>query len=317
LLITAAASVGWAFIAALSGFNECYMALGVGLLVGVAIRFFGAGLYRIFGILAALLALAGSLLGYYLSLSGFPEEVQLAAMIKVPDYLNPDLMFQTMRDNFVPLDLLFYGLAAFLAYLLAIRRISPGKMARLEQSDYKGAPALYWLRLPLILAGILIPSYYGYTLTRADSGGNNTLYYDSGNKMTEGQMHKGLRMGEWTSWYENGSIRSTGYYDEGRKDSLWQWYDESGILTGTGRYADDLENGIWMHYFPDGVVSDSGSYLGGMKEGLWKYYHENGSLKYSIHYKAGKFHGEKILLSSSGEVVNVEFYENGVLKEQE
>jgi hypothetical protein len=196
-------------------------------------------MYRIFGILAALLALAGSLLGYYLSLSGFPEEVQLAAMIKVPDYLNPDLMFQAMRDNFVPLDLLFYGLAAFLAYLLAIRRISSGKMARLEQADYKGAPALYWLRLPLILAGILIPSYYGYTLTRADSGGNNTLYYDSG------------------------------------------------------------------------------SYLGGMKEGLWKYYHENGSLKYSIHYKAGKFHGEKILLSSSGEVINVDFYENGVLKEQD
>jgi len=243
--------------------------------------------------------------------------VQLASLVRLPEYLKPDLMFNTVRDSFVPLDLLFYGLATLLAYLLAIRRINSRKMARLEQDGYKGAPALYWLRLPLILAGILIPSYYGYTLTRGDSGGYNTLYYESGNKMSEGQMRKGVKMGEWTSWYENGKIRNTGYYDEGQKDSLWQWYDESGILTGTGGYADDVENGTWMHYFPDGVVSDSGSYLGGMKEGLWKYFHENGGLKYSIHYKAGEFHGEKILLSSSGDVVNVEYYENGVLKEKD
>jgi len=317
LLITAASAVGWAFITAITGYNELYMALGVGLLVGIAVRFFGAGVNRVFGILAALLALAGSLLGYYLSLSGFPEEVQLAGIIKVTDYLKPELMLDTMLDSFVPLDLLFYGLAALLAYLLAIRRINSRKMARLEHDGYKGAPALYWLRLPLILAGILLPAYYGYTLTGGDSGGYNTLYYESGNKMSEGEVRNGLKMGEWTSWHENGNIQSTGYYDDGQKDSLWMWYDESGILTGTGEYANDAENGTWMHYFADGTVSDSGSYLEGMKEGLWKYYYENGSLKYSMNYRAGKLHGEKVLMSSSGDVVNKEYYENDVLVEND
>jgi len=317
LLITATAALGWAFIKVMTGYQEVYMALGVGLLVGISVRFFGAGVRWIFGVLAALLAIAGSLLGYYLSQAGFPEEMQLAGVIQVPEYLKPDLMLNTMLDSFVPLDLLFYGLASILACFLAIRRIGSRKMARLEHIGYKGAPAFYWLRLPLILAGILLPAYYGYTLTREDPGGLQTVYYESGEKMSEGEMRNSQKIGEWTSWHENGNILSRSYYDEGQKDSLWFGYDESGILTGTGSYADDLENGIWMHYYPDGLVSDSGSYHEGMKEGLWKYYHENGSLKYSIHYKAGKIHGEKILMSSSGDVVNVKYYENGVLVENQ
>jgi antitoxin component YwqK of YwqJK toxin-antitoxin module len=317
LLFTGISSVGCAFFTATTGIQGVYMVLGVGLLVGMAVRFFGAGINRIFGILAVLLTLAGSLLGCYLSRTDFPEEMQLASIIKVPDYLSPDLMLHTMRDTFVPLDLVFYGLAALLGYLLAIRRINKRKMARLERDGYKGAPALYWLRLPLILALILLPAYYGYTLTNQDTGGYDTLYYESGKKMSEGRMLNGLETGEWTSWHENGNIKSTGYYTDGQKDSLWKWYDESGFLTATGTYRHGVENGTWMHYYPDGVVSDSGAYLDGLKEGLWKYYHEIGSLRSAVNYRAGKMHGEKILLSSSGKIVKVAYFENGMLVEKE
>lgn len=315
LLITATAAAGWAFITAMTGYQGVYLALGVGVLVGIAVRFFGAGIKQIFGILAALLALTGSLLGYYLSQNGFLEELQLARIMGIPDYLDQELMLNSMRDSFVPLDLVFYGLAVLLAYFIAIRRINSRKMARLEHDGYKGAPALYWLRLPLILAGILLPAYYGYTLTNNSSTELQSIYYDSGEKMSEGKMWDSMEIGEWTSWHVNGNIKSVGYYAEGRKDSLWQWYDESGILTGLGMYDEDVEHGTWMHYYPDGVVSDSGSYLEGLQEGLWKYFHENGSLKYAVHYKAGKIHGEKILLSPSGTVVNVAYFETGVLVE--
>ncbi len=315
LLITATAAAGWAFITAMTGYQGVYLALGVGVLVGIAVRFFGAGIKRIFGILAALLALTGSLLGYYLSQNGFLEELQLARIMGIPDYLDQELMLNTMRDSFVPLDLVFYGLAVLLAYFIAIRRINSRKMARLEHDGYKGAPALYWLRLPLILAGILLPAYYGYTLTNNSSPELQTIYYDSGQKMSEGKMWDDMEIGEWTSWHVNGNIKSVGYYAEGRKDSLWQWYDESGILTGLGMYDEDVEHGTWMHYYPGGVVSDSGSYLEGLQEGLWKYFHENGSLKYAVHYKTGNMHGEKILLSPSGTVVNVAYYDNGLLME--
>lgn len=315
LLITATAVLGWAIITAMTGYQGVYLALGVGVLVGIAVRFFGAGIKRIFSVLSALFALSGSLLGYYLSQNGFLEELQLARIMGIPDYLDQELMLSTMRESFVPLDLVFYGLAVLLAYFIAIRRINSRKMARLEHDGYKGAPVLYWLRLPLILAGILIPAYYGYTLTNNSSVELQTIYYDSGQKMSEGELRDGMETGEWTNWHINGNIKSVGYYANGRKDSLWHWYDESGILTGLGMYDDDLEHGTWMNYYPNGVVSDSGSYIEGLQEGLWKYFHENGSLKNAVHYKAGKMHGEKILLSPSGTVVNVAYYENGVLVE--
>ena len=316
LLFTVVSSVAWTVITATTGYQGVYMALGVGLLVGLAVRYFGAGIYRIFGIMAALFTLAGSLLGYYLSQTGFLEEVQLAVNLKVLDYLNPDLMLNTMQDAFVPLDLLFYSLAILLGYLLAIRRINARKMAKLERADYKGAPALYWLRLPLILAGILLPAYYGYTLTNQGSGGADTLYYESGEKMSEGEMRQGRETGKWTCWHENGNMKSIGYYSDGLRDSLWQWFDESGIPTSTGMYRHGVENGTWMLYYHDGVVSDSGAYHDGLKEGLWKYYHEIGRLKSAVIYKAGMMHGEKILLSASGIIVKVEYFEIGKLIEK-
>ena len=315
LLITAAAAVGWSVVKVTTGFQEVYMAVGVGFIVGIAVRFFGAGINRIFGVLAALLALAGSLLGYYLSRTTFLENLQLASILKVPDYLKPDLILNSIRDTFVPLDLLFYFLAALLAYLLAIRRVNSKKRASLDGDGYKGAPALYWLRLPLILVMILVPAYYGYTLTSGDPGGLQTAYYDTGTKMSEGVMQNGQETGEWTSWHENGNIKSTGYYDEGQKDSLWQLYDESGILSASGMYVDGVENGTWMHYYPGGVISDSGSYLDGMKEGLWTFFNETGGLEYTVNYKAGKMHGETTLYSPSGNIVKVEYFENGVLLE--
>jgi hypothetical protein len=165
LLIVAVSSVGWALITATTGYQGAYMALGTGVLVGITVRYFGAGIYRVFGVLAALLALAGSLLGYYLSQTSFLAESELAGIATIPDYLIPDLMRNTMQDTFVPLDLVFYGLAALMAYFLAIRRISSKKLARLEGDGYAGAPALYWFRLPLLLGCIIIMGFYIYTLT--------------------------------------------------------------------------------------------------------------------------------------------------------
>ena len=253
LLFTAASAVGCAIFTAITGYQGVYMVLGVGLLVGLAVRYFGAGISRVFGILAAFLTLAGSLLGYYLSQAGFPEKVQLAGMIRVPDYLSPDLILSTIRNTFVPLDLLFCGLAALLGYLLAIRRINTRKMARLERDGYKGAPALHWFRLPLILALILLPAYYIYAPAGQDPGGYTTLYYESGKKRSEGEMRNGLETGEWTSWHENGNLKCTGYYMNGQKDSLWKCYDESGMLTATGTFRQGVEHGTWMHYYPGGI----------------------------------------------------------------
>lgn len=315
LLIASAAAVAWAVVAYTTGFQEVYMALGVGLLVGLAVRFFGAGRSRIFGVLAALLALAASLLGYYLCQNGFLVEVLSAGMTKGLDFFKPDLMISTMLDVFVPLDLLFYSLAVLLGYLLAIRRVSAKKMKRLEDDDDKGAPFLYWIRLPLILVMILLTAYFAYTNIKPGSGDEpvtSTRYYDSGEKMSEGQIQKESENGKWTQWHKNGNIKSVGYFTRGLQDSLWHWYNESGVLTGMGMYLHGKENGTWVHYFPNGLVSDSGTYLNGTMEGRWQSFYETGSLKTTVQYKAGAMHGERILFSPAGKVAREQYFENGV-----
>jgi hypothetical protein len=315
LLITVVSIVTWCMVAAETGNKEVYLALIVGLLVGIAVRFFGAGIYRVFGVLAAVLSLAGSVLGYYLIQTSFLSDLQAAQFAKLVDYIRPEILFDIIQNAFVPLDLLFYGLATLLGYLLAIRRINGKKLAQLTKGEDKGAPALYWLRLPLILALILVPAYIGYTLSTQGETGWSTVNYPSGEKMSEGKMVKGQKSGKWTCWHENGNLKSIGSYSDGKKDSLWQIYDESGIMTASGMYNNGLANGVWMRYYPNGDVADSGAYLDGNQEGLWKYWYENGSLKSATTFKEGKRHGKRSLWSDSGKLVKEDFYEEGELIE--
>ena len=60
LLVTLLVALGWNFMTALTGYGGPYLALGAGLLVGLAVRYFGAGIHPVFGLLSALLALAGA-----------------------------------------------------------------------------------------------------------------------------------------------------------------------------------------------------------------------------------------------------------------
>jgi hypothetical protein len=315
LLITLTSVVVWCMVSAETGYQEVYLALAVGILVGIAVRFFGAGIYRVFGVLAAILSLAGSILGYYLIQTSFLSDLQAANFAKLVDYIHPEIMFDIILDAFVPLDLLFYGLATLLGYLLAIRRVNGKKLARLAKGGDKGAPALYWLRLPLILAGILVPAYFGYTLSTQGESGWNTLYYPSGEMMSEGNMMRGEKSGKWTNWHENGNLKSIGSFTDGKKDSLWKIFDETGILTAAGMYNNGLANGVWMHYYANGEVADSGAYLDGKQEGLWKYWYENGRLKSTTNFKEGIRHGKRSLWSDSGKLVKEDYYEEGKLIE--
>ena len=131
-------------------------------------------------------------------------------------------------------------------------------MNRLENDDYKGAPVLYWIRLPLILVMILLPAYYAYTNINPGSGGEpvtTTLYYDSGEKMSEGEMKKEGENGEWTQWHKNGNIKSVGHYNNGLQDSLWQYFYETGSLKSTVNYKAGEMHGERILLSPAGKVA--------------------------------------------------------------
>lgn len=118
-----AAAIGaalWAGITVLTGYQIGWMAVGVGALVGVAVRAAGKGSTKTFGILGAGLALVGCLVGNLLTgavVLARHWDISLAAVFT---QLTPDTTARLMTAMFSPMDLLFYALAIWQGYKFSI-----------------------------------------------------------------------------------------------------------------------------------------------------------------------------------------------------
>lgn len=123
LVACLAGAAVWALISVSTGFQIGYMAIGMGFLVGIAVRLAGKGVTPLFGILGALLALFGCVLGDYLSIVGFAvgesEYTYFEALTTIPVGVILELVFK----NILSMTALFYGLALFEGYKLSFRSI--------------------------------------------------------------------------------------------------------------------------------------------------------------------------------------------------
>jgi hypothetical protein len=108
----------WAAITAATEYQIGWMAIGVGFLVGFAVRFVGKGTEPTFGIVGAVLALLGCLLGNLLTFAWFAAEQTGLPFFTV---LTSDLgaLIDFMSANFAAMDLLFYALAAYCGFRYA------------------------------------------------------------------------------------------------------------------------------------------------------------------------------------------------------
>ena len=110
----------WAGITVLSNFQIGWMAVGVGALVGVAVRTAGKGTTITFGLLGAVLALGGCLVGNFLTgaiVLARHWDISLATFFS---RVTPDLTARLMTAMFSPMDLLFYALAIWQGYKFSI-----------------------------------------------------------------------------------------------------------------------------------------------------------------------------------------------------
>ena len=120
LVAAAAGAALWATITVITNYQIGWMAIGVGALVGVAVRAAGRGSSTTFGILGATLALTGCLVGNLLTgavILSREWDVSLAVALS---RLTPDLTVKVMTAIFSPMDLLFYALAIWQGYRLSI-----------------------------------------------------------------------------------------------------------------------------------------------------------------------------------------------------
>jgi hypothetical protein len=117
-------AIVWAIITISTGFQIGFMAVGVGFVVGYTVRYFGKGIDKIFGVLGALLALGGCLLGNFLTLLGFAANQEGFGYIEILQVVDYSLVPGVMMESFSPMDLVFYAIAIYEGYRFSFRHVS-------------------------------------------------------------------------------------------------------------------------------------------------------------------------------------------------
>lgn len=127
----------WAVVTVVTKYQIGWMAIGVGFLAGYAVRALGKGVSKSFGIVGALCALLGCLLGNVLSACGFLANQEsipvLQVVIKV--LTQPALAVELLKITFSPMDLLFYGIAVYEGYKFSFRQITQEEIASLKKDQ--------------------------------------------------------------------------------------------------------------------------------------------------------------------------------------
>ncbi len=319
----------WAVVTVSTEYQIGYMAVGVGLLIGVAVRLFGAGVDQVFGWVGAFFALLGCLLGNLFTQVGFVAQAQSLGYFETLTFLNVDLVVILLRESFSPIDLLFYAIAVYEGYKFAFRPVTPELVQNLKNSEnYDPVLSYQQIRLPLVMVSLVILGYTTYQIKQG-ANGPTTYYYESGAKMSSGELLKSQLEGEWTYWYENGKKQASAFYKSGIEAGSWRWYDEEENLIKSGEYQSGLPHGVWMNYYANGQPSDSGVYVEGRMHGPWIYRYENGQVSQRANYKRDRIEGvltyyfENGNINSQGNLVNGElsglwenWYENGNKKEE-
>lgn len=309
---TLLSAILWAVITITAKYQIGYMAIGVGLLVGFAVKYFGAGIDKKFGFLGAGFALLGCLLGNLFSQIGFAAQEESVGFMELIPYLNFGIIVSILTDTFNPIDLVFYGLATYEGYRFAFRSLPNDLINKLKSADFDGEPLNNKLRLPLVIAGIVAISVFIFVITRGVNG-HKMYHYESGMKQSEGELKDSKPDGKWTTWYENGQLMSEGFFISGMMDSSWTWYYENGNLKKTGKFRKDLENGVMITYYPEGQIVDSGNYVDGRKNGMWISRFENGKLNVKGNYKRDLQDGEWEFYFENGKLLSKGIFKNSDL----
>lgn len=124
-------AVAWAVVTVLTGYQIGWMAIGVGFLVGIAVRHFGKGLDTTFSIAGAALALLGCVLGNFLAMYGFVSQEMEIPLMEVFGQVDLATAIDLMVATFSPIDLLFYGFAVYEGWSLSTRQVTMDEMKRL------------------------------------------------------------------------------------------------------------------------------------------------------------------------------------------
>lgn len=114
-------AIAWGLVSVSTGYQIGYMAIGVGFLVGLAVRI-GKGVRPIFGIIGAALALLSCILGDFFSLIGSVAQQYELSYMETLTTVPYDEVASIMVENVVSMTALFYAIAVYEGYKLSFRK---------------------------------------------------------------------------------------------------------------------------------------------------------------------------------------------------
>jgi hypothetical protein len=131
----------WATITVVTEYQIAWMAIGMGCLVGGAVRVAGKGIDKSFGYVGAVLSLLGCVLGNLLCICAFVARQEGVPLSGILLNLNLAAVPGVMAATFDPIDLLFYGLAIYCGYRLAFRNVTQEDVARVTANEVSAPDA--------------------------------------------------------------------------------------------------------------------------------------------------------------------------------
>lgn len=136
LVASLVGAAAWAAVTVTTGYQLGIVAIGIGFLVGYAIRVAGRGLRPVFGVVGAALALLGCALGNLVAVTAIVADGEGIALFDAISRLDPAMAGELMAAFFTPMDLVFYAIAAYEGYQLSFRRLTSEELVR-----HAGGPA--------------------------------------------------------------------------------------------------------------------------------------------------------------------------------
>lgn len=121
-------AIFWALVTVVSHYQIGWMAVGVGWLVGVTVRFVGQGTTPRFGLVGAGLALFGCFSANIVAIGIVAARQEGPILPALFLHFDAALLVTLLSTTFQPIDLFFYGLAAYAGYTFSFQRppASPG-----------------------------------------------------------------------------------------------------------------------------------------------------------------------------------------------
>jgi len=123
-------ALGWGLITALTQYQIGFMAIAVGFLVGFAVRKFGKGMDKSFGVAGAALALVGCGLGNLFAVCIAIAQEYSVSVFQVLGTMDAGFVAGAMKVTFSPIDLLFYAIAVYEGYKFSFRRITEDELRK-------------------------------------------------------------------------------------------------------------------------------------------------------------------------------------------